>query len=122
MVRTRASAKKAGSTFERNTADHAMEYLDDDSIDRKVKTGRNDKGDVGGIRTSFGERVLVECKDTAKVDLGNWRREVEVEMINDNAAIGVVVHKRFGKSAPGQQWVTMTYDDFLRIIGGPRDE
>jgi len=99
-----------------------MDYLDDDAIDRKVKTGRLDKGDVSGIRTSYGERVLVEVKDEARVNLGNWRREVEVEMINDNAAIGVVVHKRHGKGAPGDQWVTMTYNDFLRVIGGPPDE
>jgi len=120
--RTRASAKRAGSHFERIIADHAMDYLDDDAIDRKVKTGRLAKGDVSGIRTSYGERVLVEVKDEARVNLGNWRREVEVEMINDNAAIGVVVHKRHGKGAPGDQWVTMTYNDFLRVIGGPPDE
>lgn len=98
--------------------------LEDDRIDRRVKTGAKDRGDVGGVRTSFGERVVVEAKDTARLTLGVWMNEVEVEKGNDDAPIGVVIHKRMGYGATrmGGTYVTMTMDDFLRIIGGPDPE
>lgn len=122
MARTRATAKKAGSTFERLFADHAAWRLRNDNIDRRPKTGTKDRGDIGGIKSAFGERIVVEAKDTVRVDLGNWQREVEVEKTNDNAPIGVILHKRHGKSAAGEQWVTMKVDDFLRLVGGPRED
>jgi hypothetical protein len=122
VVRNRASAKKAGSTFERLVADHAAAVLDDDRIDRRVKSGIRDRGDIGGMRTSFGERIVVECKDTTRVELGKWWHEVEVEKDNDSAPVGVIVHKRVGKAAAGEQWVTLTLTDFLRIVGGPPND
>lgn len=98
--------------------------LADDRIDRRVKTGSKDRGDIGGVRTPFGERVVVEVKDTARLTLGSWMNEVETEKGNDDAPVGVVVHKRVGYGAAkvGGSYVTMTLDDFLRIIGGPNPE
>lgn len=118
---TRASAKKKGAAFERLVADYAMQALDDDRIDRRTKNGNKDRGDVGGLRSPFGERIVVEVKNTAHMDLGTWMKEVEVEKGNDDAPIGVIVHKRYryGESKVGGNFVTMTYDDFLRILGGP---
>jgi hypothetical protein len=102
-------------------APHAAEVLDDDRIERRVRNGNKDRGDVGGMRTPHGERIVVEVKDTARLTLGTWMNEVETEKGNDDAPIGVVVHKRVGYGAAriGGSYVTMTYDDFLRIIGGP---
>jgi hypothetical protein len=124
MARNRASAKAAGSKMERLVADHMASELDDDRIDRRVKTGNKDRGDIGGLRTAFGERVVVEVKDTARITLGTWLGEVEVEKGNDDAPVGVVVHKRIGYGATriGGSYVTMTLDDFLRILGGPDPE
>jgi hypothetical protein len=121
MVRNRASAKQAGSRYERVVADHMMDVLDDDRIDRRPRNGSKDRGDIGGVRTAFGERVVVEVKDTAKLTLGAWMKEVEVEKGNDDAPVGVIVHKRvrYGEAKVGGSYVTMTLDDFLRIIGGP---
>lgn len=124
MVRNRASAKAAGSKAERLVADHMAASLDDDRIDRRVKTGNKDRGDIGGVRSPFGERVVVEVKDTSRITLGTWMNEVEVEKGNDDAPVGVVVHKRVGYGATrvGGWYVTMTLDDFLRVIGGPDPE
>jgi hypothetical protein len=124
MTRSRASAKTAGTRFERAVADYMAADLDDDRIDRRVKTGAKDRGDISGVRTPFGERVVVEVKDTARLTLGSWINEVETEKGNDDAPVGVVVHKRvgFGTTRTGGSYVTMTLDDFLRIIGGPDRE
>jgi hypothetical protein len=43
-----ASSRK-GQTFERLIADHLRDRLDD-RIDIRPKNGRNDRGDLGGIR------------------------------------------------------------------------
>jgi hypothetical protein len=121
MTRNRASAKAAGSRFERLVADHSAEYLGDDRVDRKVKTGAKDKGDIANLRSAHGERIVLEAKDTTRTTLGVWANEVAVEKQNDGAPIGAVVHKRvgFGEAKVGGSWVTMTLDDFLRLIGGP---
>ena len=115
MSRTRASARAAGARFERQIADWLAQHLDD-RIDRRVKTGAKDRGDIGGIRHR-GERVVLELKDTARLDLPGWIREAHLEAGNDDAAIGVVVHKRRGTADPAQQWVAMTVADLAWLLG-----
>lgn len=118
--RNRQSAKKAGSSFERQTADYLKVTLDDDRIDRRVKGGAKDRGDIAGVRTIRGARVVIECKNTARTDLPAWLREAAVEAANDDAAIGVVAHKRRGVADPAQQFVTMTLATFAALLtGGP---
>lgn len=119
MTRTRASAKKAGSTFERTTADYLSSIVDD-RIDRRVKAGNKDRGDIGGVRI-YGQRLVLECKNTAKISLGPWANEAEIERGNDDALAGVIVHKRHGTAGPGKQWVTMTLADFAALLTGNRD-
>lgn len=119
MTRSRASAKKAGTEFERAIADHLAEALDDDRIDRRVKTGAADKGDIAGVRV-HGERLVVECKDTCRTDLAGWTTEAALEALNDGALAGIVISKRHGVGDPGRQWVHMTVADLVAIIRGQR--
>ena len=119
MARSRASAKKAGSSFERLIADYLAQHVDD-RIDRRVKTGNADKGDIGGLR-HMGHRLVIEAKNTAKTSLGTWAAEAEAERVNDEALAGIVLHKRHGKGQAGEQWVTMTLADFTAILTGTRD-
>lgn len=116
MARSRASAKAAGSKFERDIADHLAKTVDD-RIDRRVKTGAKDRGDIGGVRV-HGQRLVLECKNTSRINLGTWITEAHVEAGNDDALAGVIVHKRHGKGKPGDQWVTMTVDDLIALITG----
>lgn len=115
MTRSRASARAAGARFERSIADWLAEHLDD-RIDRRVKTGAKDRGDIGGVRHR-GERVVLELKDTARTDLAGWIREAHLEAMNDDARIGVVVHKRRGTTNPADQWVHMTLADLAWLLG-----
>lgn len=117
MARSRASAKQAGSRFERSIADHLALTLDD-RIDRRPKTGAKDKGDIGGVRDSHGNRIVLECKNVTKQALPQWVREAKQEAINDGALVGAVVHKRVGKADPAEQWVTLTLGDFVKLLKG----
>lgn len=114
MARTRASAKAAGARFERQIADHLAKHVDD-RIDRRVKTGANDRGDIAGIR-HHGHRIAMECKNTARLALAAWVTEAHIEAGNDDALVGVVCHKRHGVGDPGQQWVSMTVNDFIALL------
>lgn len=116
--RNRASAKKAGSSFERAQADWLAARLGDDRIDRRVKRGAKDYGDIGGVRTIRGGRVVIECKNAARLDLPGWLREAETERGNDDALIGVVMHKKRGTTDPGEQFVTMTAETFAVLLEG----
>ena len=115
MTRSRSSARAAGARFERSIADWLAENLDD-RIDRRVKTGAKDRGDIGGVRHR-GERVVLECKDTARTDLAGWIREAHLEAGNDDARVGVVVAKRRGTTNPAEQWVHMTLADLAWLLG-----
>lgn len=121
MSRTRASAKAAGARFERQIADALAAHVDD-RIDRRVKTGAKDRGDIGGVRAVLGGRVVIECKDVARTDLGGWTREAETERGNDDAIAGVVIHKRRGTTDPLEQYVAMTVADLIAILTGTRPE
>ena len=120
MSRSRASAKQAGARFERVIADCLAEHIDD-RIDRRVKTGAADKGDIGGLRTEFGQRVVAELKDYGgQVKVGPWLDEAETERINDNADVALVVAKRRGISDPLQQTVIMSVADLVALLTGAR--
>ncbi len=118
MSRSRSSAKQAGARFERVVADWLAAHVDD-RIDRRVKTGAADKGDIGGVR-HMGGRVVLECKDVAKLALGSWVTETDIERGHDDAIAGFVVHKRRGTSDPGDQYVTGTLRDLAALLTGAR--
>ncbi len=119
MSRSRTSAKAAGTRFERLIADCLAKFIDD-RIDRRVKTGNKDRGDIGGVRAMGGGRVVLECKDVSRTDLGGWVREADVERGNDDAIAGWVVHKRRGHGDPLDQYVTGTLRDLIALLDGAR--
>lgn len=123
MSRNRRSAKQAGSLFESQVAWYLADALDDDRIERRARNGSKDRGDISGVRCIAG-RVVVECKDVRKMALSGWVDEAEVERGNDDAVVGVVVHKRLGKGAKnmGEQYVTMTLADLAVLLGGTRED
>jgi hypothetical protein len=96
-------------------ADYLAEALDNDYIDKKPRGGSRDTGDVGGVRID-GHRLVIECKNVAKMDLPGWTREAKKEAINDGALAGLVIHKRHGVADPSQQWVTCTVAELVALI------
>lgn len=111
-----------GATFEQDTSDYLAAALGDDRIERRVKHGTNDRGDIAGLRI-HGKRVVVECKNHRRMELAEWVDEAETERGNDDAEYGIVIHKRrgCGKAKFGGNYVTMTLETFAAIAAGGRD-
>jgi hypothetical protein len=105
---------RKGASHERQTADYWRDNWDD-RIDRRVRTGAKDKGDLANVRVR-NHRIVVECKNTRAVDLAGWIGEAQQEAINDEALIGIVVAKRKGKGNPEDQYVVLTQGDFLKLL------
>ncbi len=119
MTRSRASARAAGTRFERSIADWLARVFDDDRIDRRVKTGAKDRGDIAGLRV-HGHRIVLELKDVSRLDLSGWVREAHIEAGNDDALVGLVIHKRRGTTDPAEQYVTCTLGDLVALLTGER--
>lgn len=122
MARNRNSAKQAGARFERVIADCLRDYVSE-FIDRRVKTGAADKGDLSNLRTQQGHRVVAELKDYGgRFEVGSWLKEVETERVNDDARVGVVIAKRRGHADPLDQVVIMTVRDYIALTTETRPD
>lgn len=121
MTRSRASAKQAGAKAEREVANYLAQALDDDRIDRRVKTGAKDRGDIGGLR-AHGQRLVVEVKNCARTDLAGWTAEAQTEAGNDDALAGIVISKRKGTTNVARWYVHMTVAELVALITGQRPD
>lgn len=118
MGRSRSAAANAGRAMERGTANYLGATVDD-RIDRQVKTGAKDVGDVGGLRF-HGKKIAIECKEVMTPALPAWLREAETERENLGALAGVVVHRLRGNAAMEDQIVSMRLRDFASLMLGER--
>ena len=120
MARNRQSAKAAGTRFERLISDFLRDNLDD-RIDRRVKTGAKDCGDIANVRDSHNRRIVIEAKDYGgKLNLPQWTKEAHQEAENDGAHVGLVIAKRRGTTDPGKQWVAMDLNDLIQLLTPPQ--
>lgn len=103
--------------MERLVADGFATALNDDRIDRAPLRGAADRGDISGLVSPFG-KVAVEVKNTKRLELSEWIKEAETERGNLDAIAGIVIHKRRGKSAFEDQYVTMSVRDLLALGWG----
>jgi hypothetical protein len=94
---------RKGASFERLTADYWRDVYSE-FIDRRVKTGAKDKGDLANVRVGE-HRLVVECKNERAVNLAGWVAEAQLEACNDGALCGIVVAKRKGRGQPEDQYV-----------------
>ena len=105
-----------GATFERLIADY-LKNKTGFEIDRRVKHGAKDTGDISGVFLG-GRRVVIECKNHKSMQLSTWMDEAEKEAQNDNAPYWFVVHKRKGCGVEklGKTYVTMTLDQLANML------
>ena len=85
------------------------------AVERRALHGTADRGDIAGIPS-----VVIEVKNHARMELSQWLSELEVEMRNDKADTGVVIHKKKGTTDVGQWYATMPVDvwhDLLKEAG-----
>ena len=107
--------------YEQDVCDYLSEVLGE-GIERRVKNGKNDRGDVNGLFLG-GKRVVAECKNCKEMRLAKWVDEAEAERGNDDAEYGVVIHHRKGKGVKtiGESYVTMTLETFAAMVAGGRE-
>lgn len=110
-------SKRKGTDFEVKIRDYFIEQTGDDRIVRLALAGVNDQGDIANFRIEGG-KIAVECKatDEYRANLAGWIREAEQERKNLGALASVVVHKRKGKGAGQDQYLTCTLKDFFTIL------
>lgn len=120
MPRSRASAKQAGAKFERLVADGLSVALEDTRIDRRVKSGAKDKGDIANVRHGD-HKIVIEVKDRGgQFFAAEWVAEAEAERINDEALVGIVIAKRRGVTDPMRQWCLMEVSELVALLRGDR--
>ncbi len=126
MTRSMRSAKQAGSEFEGDMAGFFAHALGDPRICRRARNGAKDRGDIHGLMFR-GWPIVAECKSYASADrMAQFLREAEDERGNDDALVGVVIHKVRGRGSgtfagAAEQRVTMTTHDFAVMLAGSRE-
>lgn len=120
MVRNRKSAKKAGASFENAITNYLSWALNDERVERRHLSGVQDRGDITGVMLD-GQRVVIECKNTSRMNVSEHLREAELERGNDDATYGIVVQKRHGigittRETVGQQLVMMTLEQYALML------
>ncbi len=115
MTRSRATAKKAGTSWEsaivQALVDHGWPHAE-----RRRLAGAKDRGDIAGIAG-----VVIEAKNTARIELAAAVDEARAEAKNDNTGVlglshGVAWIKRKGKSSPLDGYVVMDGATFLTLL------
>ena len=113
-------SKQKGTAFETLIVTALQEHLGPE-ICRRATTGAKDRGDVHGLYIR-GLRTVAELKNHSSMSLAGWVDEAELERGHDDAAVGLVIHKRRGKGHALDQYVTLPLRDLLTIITGTRPE
>jgi len=120
-----SKSKAKGTRFEAAVVGYLRGALGE-GVERRALCGANDRGDVSGVY-AHGQRVVVECKSTRRLELSRYLAEAEAERGNDDALAGCVVWKRprvtdRETGAMGQQLVLMTLEGFTALVTGQRPE
>lgn len=110
MPRNRASAKKAGTSWESEIV-RTLVAAGWPNAERRRLSGAYDKGDIAGV-----VGVCIEAKNTTKLDISAALNEALAEAQNAGAAIGAAWIKRRGKSSAGDGYVVLDGTTFMQLL------
>ena len=113
------SARQAGARFERVISDALKEHVSE-FIDRKVRTGAKDQGDLANLRSAHNLKITAELKDVRQMNLSGWLTEAEEERVNAGDDLALVIAKRRGHADPLRQYVVLEVRDLIGLITGER--
>ena len=88
-----SASRAKGTRFETAVVKWLREALQDDRIERRSLNGRNDRGDVAGVR-AWGQRVVIECKSQARHSLAEWLAVVWLTPAMDRLFTGPASDRR----------------------------
>ena len=104
-----AASRRKGSRAEVAVV-HALRRAGwDADTSRNVLEGRRTGDDI-----VWDGPASIEVKDVTKLDLSGWLRQAQA---NAGDRVGVVWHKKRGTAQAEGWYVTMSGEDFLRLIG-----
>ncbi len=110
MTRNRASAKKAGTSWESEIV-RTLIANGWPHAERRRLSGANDKGDIAGV-----VGVCIEAKNTSRIELAAALDEALAEARNANAAIGAAWIKRRGKASASDGYVVLDGRTFTQLL------
>lgn len=115
MTRNRASAKKAGTSWESEIV-RALVAAGWPHAERRRLAGALDRGDIAGVAG-----VVIEAKNTNRLELAAAVDEARAEAGNDNTGVFGVSHgvawlKRKGKTAAEDGYVVMDGRTFMALL------
>ncbi|MAE64127.1 MAG: hypothetical protein CMJ18_07610 [Phycisphaeraceae bacterium] len=110
MSRNRASAKKAGTSWE-SAIVTALITAGWPHAERRRLAGSKDRGDVAGV-----PGVVIEAKNTKAINLAAALDEATAEAINDNAPIAVAWIKRRGKTRAEDGYAVVSGATFMQLL------
>jgi hypothetical protein len=105
-----SKSKAKGTTWETAVVDY-LRGRGAVHAERRASHGNTDRGDIAGV-----PGVVIEAKNAAKVELGNWLVELQAEVINASAAVGAVWIKRRGRASPGDGYAVLTGEDLVTLL------
>lgn len=116
-------SRQKGTAFETQVADYLNQRFETDTFHRLAMGGTHDEGDVYGL-FAHGRRVVIECKNVARMALPQWLAEAEAEAGNADALCYLVMHKRKGAGVKsfGKTYVTTTLESLAALITGESQE
>lgn len=115
MTRSRATARQAGTRWETEIV-RTLIAAGWPHAERRRLAGAKDRGDIAGVAG-----LVIEAKNTNRLDLASAVDEARIEARNDNTGVFGVTHgvawlKRKGKTSAGEGYVVMTGDTFLALL------
>jgi hypothetical protein len=99
--------KAKGSAFERLVRDYLAESI---PCERIPAGATLDRGDL------WTPQCAIQCKAHRTLSLGAWLKDTIHQQANANKPLHALVVKRKGTTAPGEQLVVMTLDQFRAIL------
>ena len=109
-------AKQKGTSFETLIKDYlnAAGFLD---AKRTPLQGIGDTGDINGIRSDL-RKVAIQCKNQKSFNLSGWLNDTVEQAARLDDAVPVLVIKRpgKGKSAVGDNYAVMRFDDLIYLL------
>lgn len=106
--------KRKGDVFERAVTDRCNA-----AGVEAVRTRAGYEADYGDVHLASGPagpRVILQCKNEARIDLAGYVRATEAQRLAAGAEHAAAVVKRRGVSDPGQSYVVTTLDAYLRLL------
>jgi hypothetical protein len=105
---------RKGSSWEKECADYLGEVFP--GVERRVKSGRYDRGDIAGL-----PNVTIECKAERAIDLPGYLGELDVEQGHTGDTFGFVFIKNRRHSV-GDGYAVMSIERARTLLCLLRDK